>query len=240
MAVMGDITKGIQKMDLKAAGTSLDIDGHLRLLQQIHNRFKSLSCREPTCQARLSIGGATEHLKAWFPYAKGSQAMPVSAVLCNKCKKYTCVGCRQKPALGSKAITIRKSPEVTISNCCENGKIFGIWVLLSAFDESELLFQKQTIESTPSSYHRQPAFKGTGTGYASGRASTNRYQMWNPYAASGLSFPQHIGNNEMQDKVKTDVLRMLLPFLPSLNSKPVPELVALFRLSRLCCGVAEE
>jgi hypothetical protein len=64
MAVMGDITKGIQKMDLKAAGTSLDIDGHLRLLQQVHNRFKSLNCREPTCQARLSIGGATEHLKA--------------------------------------------------------------------------------------------------------------------------------------------------------------------------------
>lgn len=132
-----------------------------------------------------------------------------------------------------------EEPEVTISNCCENGKIFRIWVLLSAFDESELLFQKQTIESTPSSYHHQPAFKGTGTGYASGRAFTNRYQMWNPYAASDLSFPQLVGNDEMQDKVKTDVLQMLLPFLPSSNSKPVPELVALFRLSLLvdCAAV---
>lgn len=133
---MGDITKGIQKMDLKAAGTSLDIDCHLRLLQQVHNRLMSVRCREPTCQARLYIGGATENLKAWFQYATGPQPMPVSVVLCNKCKKYTCVDCRQKPALGSKAITIRKSPEVTISNCSENGKLFGIWVLLSAFDES--------------------------------------------------------------------------------------------------------
>jgi len=90
--------------------------------------------------------------------------MPLSAFLCNKCKKYTCVGCRQKLALGSKAITILKSPEVTISNCCENGKIFGIWVLLSAFDESELLFQKQTIESTPSSYHHQPLSKALELG----------------------------------------------------------------------------
>lgn len=84
-----------------------------------------------------------------------------------------------------------------------------------------------------------PAFKDTGTGYASGWALTNRYQMWNPYVALGLSVPQHVGNDEMQDKVNTDVLQMLLPFLPSSNSKPVPELVALFRLSLLidCAAV---
>jgi hypothetical protein len=52
MAGMEEITQGIQEMDLKTAVTSLDIDGNLRLLQQLHNHFKSLTCREPSCQAQ--------------------------------------------------------------------------------------------------------------------------------------------------------------------------------------------
>jgi hypothetical protein len=51
-----------------------------------------------------------------------------------------------------------------------------------------------------------------------------------------FSFSQRVGNDEKENKFKIDVLKMLLPFLPSLISKspqPAPELFAMFQLSLL-------
>jgi hypothetical protein len=227
MAGVGEITKGVHKMDLKIAGTSLDTEGNLRLLQQLYQRFNSLTCREPTCRARLSVRGAEYHIKAWIPLARGSQPTPISAVLCTKCRRYTCIGCRRKPALGSKSVTVHKEPEIKVKNCCEGGRLFGIWILLSAFDEAELPVQKQATQKAPKS--SGPPSAGKGTGYASGRGM----------AALHSSVQQQAGNDGKDDKPMTDILKILPPFLPSSSSKPAPELFAMFRLSLLIDRLAE-
>jgi hypothetical protein len=131
---------------------------------------------------------------------------------------------------------VQKNPEVTVTNCCENGKLFGIWALLSAFDEAELSVQKQTAQNASESYNHPIA--GKGTGYSTGRAAFpfNWRSLSDPYSTSHLSFSQQVGNDETEDKFKIDVLKMLPPFLPSSISKPpqpAPELFAMFRLSLL-------
>jgi hypothetical protein len=240
MAGVGEITKGVHKMDLKIAGTSLDTEGNLRLLQQLYQRFNSLTCREPTCRARLSVGGAEYHIKAWIPLARGSQPTPISAVLCTKCRRYTCIGCRRKPALGSKSVTVHNEPEIKVNNCCEGGRLFGIWILLSAFDEAELSVQKQATQKAPKS--SGPPSAGKGTGYTSGWGMGLRplqRSMWDQYSALDLSVQQQAGNDGKQDKSMTDILKILPPFLPSSSSKPAPELFAMFRLSLLIDRLAE-
>lgn len=130
-------TTSLMHLDLKTPGNP-DIDADLRLLQQLYQRFKALTCREPGCRAPLVIARANEHVDGWMPNAKGSQPIHLSAVLCKKCKKYTCVGCRKKPMPASKSIAIHTTPEVIIQSCCEAGNTFAIWALLSMFDEAEL------------------------------------------------------------------------------------------------------
>lgn len=114
--------------------------------------------------------------------------MPISAVFCEKCKKYTCIGCRDKPGLGSRGATVQKSPEITVNNCCENRKLFGIWALLSVFDETELSVQNQRIKNAPKGYSHSNA--GEGTGYASGWYFANRSSLGDPNPARDLSFSQ--------------------------------------------------
>jgi hypothetical protein len=227
-------------MDLNIAGTSLDTEGNLRLLQQLYQRFNSLACREPTCRARLSVGEAECHIKAWIPLARGSQPTPISAVLCTKCRRYTCIGCRRRPALGSKSVTVHEEPEIKVNNCCEGGWFFGIWILLSAFDEAELSVQKQATQKAPKS--SGPPSAGKGTRYASRLGmglNLLRRPMWDQYPAPDLSVQQQAGNDGKEDKPMTDILKILPPFLPSSSSKPAPELFAMFRLSLLIDRLAE-
>ena len=218
-----------QNLDAKIASIPLDIDGHLRLLQQICKRFNFLTCREPTCRAHLFIGGATDHIKSWMPFAKGSQSMPLSAVSCKKCQKQTCAGCGRKPMMGSKSVMIDKESGISVSACCEDGKLFSAWILLSAFDEVELAVQGQTSQK---SRGRSRPSAGKGTGYGSYRdnptfdgSSTRTYWIAEPI--------QYDGNDGKDDKPLGDILKILLPLLPSSKSNPAPELFAMLRLSLL-------
>lgn len=113
---------------------------------------------------------------------------------------------------------------------------------MSAFDGEELFVQKQTAENAPKSYNGPTADKGTG--YSTGRDAFrfNRRSLSDPYSTPDLSFSQQVRNDEKEDKFKTDVLKILPPFLLSSSSKPAqpaPELFAMFRLSLLIDCTAE-
>lgn len=170
MASLLDITKRVQKIDLTNTGTSRDVEANLQNLRLLHTYFKSLTCRE--CRTPLSIGRAKDHFSKWLPAAKGTQPAQIPAILCQKCKKYTCIGCRGKPVDGSKAITTLAG---TVNNCCDQGKLFGIWALLSTFDDAELSVQKSSTNKVQQSHRHLQA--GTGTGYNTGYVIYGRYTL---------------------------------------------------------------
>jgi hypothetical protein len=216
-----------QNLDAKVVSTPLDTDGNLRLLQQLDRRFQSVRCREPTCGADLSILGAMDHLMTWMPFARGSQPMPLSALLCKKCRKYTCVGCGEKPVTGSQSVTVDKKSGIMVSTCCENGKLFGAWILLSAFDEIELSVQGQKTQH-PQSRSRPSAGKGTGNG-RDDPLDFGASRQWGGEAP----IQKYKGNDGKDDQPIRDILKILPLFLPSPKSKPAPALVAMLRLSFL-------
>ena len=101
----------------------------------------------------------------------------------------------------------------------------------SAFDEVELAVQGKTSQN---SRGRSRPSAGQGTGYGSSRGnpaftgtSTRRY-----WGEDG-QVQKYDGNDGKDDEPITDVLKILLPLLPSSTTKPAPQLFAMLRLSLL-------
>ncbi len=215
-------------MDLEDAVAAQNIEANLRILQQLHRRFTSLTCREPTCQARLSIGRVKELVGDWLPHATGAQPAQISGILCKKCMKYTCIGCRGKPQLEPNS---NNTPIATVNHCCDQGRLFGIWALLSTFDEAALSVQKQAAEKVQTNYSHFPA--GKGTGYKAGRGLD--YFSWQ-IPIQSTTFRQQ---DEQTDKIMTQILQILTAYVPAskgtsnFDRKPPSEIYALCRLSLL-------
>jgi baculoviral IAP repeat-containing protein 6 len=144
----------------------------------------------------------------------------------------------QKPVTGSQSVTVDKKSGITVSACCENGKVFGAWILLSAFDEVELSVQGQTTQR-PQSRSRHSA--GKGTGYGRERPlDFGASRQWGGEAP----IQKYNGNDGKSDEPIRDILKILPPFLPSPKSKPAPALAAMirlsFRLDRLAALIAND
>ncbi|KAL9063136.1 MAG: hypothetical protein Q9157_008390, partial [Trypethelium eluteriae] len=71
--------------------------------------------------------------KSWF---EKKSIHSNSAVRCSKCAIYTCVGCGNAPQ--SKAISRTTSGDGSLGWCCDQGRLFIIWVLLCLFDQQYL------------------------------------------------------------------------------------------------------
>ncbi|PVH82811.1 hypothetical protein DL98DRAFT_652831 [Cadophora sp. DSE1049] len=81
-------------------------------------------------------------------------------ILCKRCKKYTCIGCRKEPSLEDQTVS---TPAAQVNNCCDRGRLFGIWVLLARFDELEVkLCRNATKQKQAKPAQHRP---GDGTGY---------------------------------------------------------------------------
>jgi hypothetical protein len=80
--------------------------------------------------------------------------------LCKRCKKYTCIGCRKEPSLEDQTVS---TPAAQVNNCCDRGRLFGIWVLLARFDELEVKLRRNATQQKQAkpAQHRP----GDGTGY---------------------------------------------------------------------------
>lgn len=213
--------------------SSEDIKGNMRLLQQLYSHFTKVTCR--SCRASLSIQVARKHLRQWLPSAKGSQPAQLSGILCQKCQKWTCIGCRGKPTLASKTIS---TPAAAINHCCDQGRLFGIYILLSRFDEVEFTLQSKAAGAPG---RRKPSRADKGTGYAEDSGSnygsdyslTSRNLNWHD-----TSKRPHQQDNETDD-LFTRMMQLLSAFIPITSSEskfdksPPAHLFSLFRMSLL-------
>jgi hypothetical protein len=109
------------------------VDPSIEHLQQLCAQF-SFTCIQ--CQAPLEV----EIEKQFESWRKGSQTIPpnsqLSSLHCSLHAEHsTCAGCGKVPVFNDNNIF---TPLGVINHCCNLGRLFGIWFLLSRFDEAQL------------------------------------------------------------------------------------------------------
>lgn len=213
-------------------GSSVD----LRLLRSIYSSFH-LDCRDAHCKAPIRVDDAKEHIETWLA---GAQRIPpasqLSGLSCSRCFQATCAGCGFEPTLGQENIFTSAG---VVNSCCSRGRLYSIWLLLSHFDEQELLAKK--VENRPrsakvkkpkSSYPYMPPgamAEANGIGYAGGWEAY--YDPHHTPAASPLVNPEE----ECPDDITTLTLKILTASIPSegISDTILDELTCLFRYSLL-------
>ncbi|KAE8449676.1 hypothetical protein EG329_007451 [Mollisiaceae sp. DMI_Dod_QoI] len=209
--------------------SSQDVEGNLRLIRKLYTKYHEVPCR--SCKAKVSCPSAKKHIREWIELAQGPQPAQISGVWCRSCKKWTCFGCRGKPTLGKNTTT---TPIASINHCCNQGRLFGIWILLARFDEVELQLQAKAAETARKNASR--IRRDTGIGYS--HDNSRPFFDWN----SSPSDPRQ--QDDLTDKLFTHLVQLLAAFLPdfrldsSFDRHPPPELFSLFRLSLLVDRVA--
>ncbi|KAF8864426.1 hypothetical protein BDZ45DRAFT_685202 [Acephala macrosclerotiorum] len=219
-----DVSKKFGLLSLRdsEAPSSRDVKENLRLLQNLHTKYHEID------------------------QAKGSQPAQISGIWCKKCQKFTCSGCRGKPKLGRKTIP---TPVAAINHCCDEGRLSGIYVLLSRFDEVELLLQQGAAEMARKNASRMTGDKGTGYSQDDMPYGYSYYQGNGYYRGSDRldwratpSDPQQ--QDDKADNMFMQLMVLLTAFIPEAMSKssfdksPPPGLLSIFRMSLLVDRVA--
>ncbi len=240
-------TLEVSKVD-GAQSPSKGDNADLQVIRSIYQRFH-LQCRNPQCQAPLFPSDAKVHIEAWLANARRiPPSSQISELTCGNCHLSICVGCGRQPDLSGNNIF---TPVGVVNHCCQEGKIFGIWLLLTWFDDEELARKKASSEKKlkPQPKHSQPGASGSsGIGYTSnGDGYWNAYDAWNGYSSAASS--QALMNaskdqdEESPDVLMTTILKLLIVFLPdaaeeSAAPSRAPEIRSLLRLSFLFDRVA--
>ena len=222
-SVFSDLIRNIPLSLFISSEAMSELEKDLNLLRKLHEHHTSLKCR--VCKTSLLFGTVESHFERWLSKAKGSSPAQISAILCKRCMKYTCIGCRKKPLLGNKTLS---TPAVQVNNCCGQGRLFGTWLILARFDEQEVkLRRKASKKKQVKPAQHQP---GDGIGY-------------NDDDSDELDSTFSIEDHRGESRVTTQILQILTAFLPSRESKatfdnqPPAELFALLRLGFLLSQV---
>jgi hypothetical protein len=144
-----------------AASKTVDQTNHLYELRQVYAKFH-FSCR--TCRASFSPQDLKSNVEAWFgPNSKNHipTSLCLSVFNCNACNTSTCAGCGCKPSNAN----IPATSSDTLSNCCEEGRLLGIWLTLCQFDDSELELQAQVSKAKAQNPKASKIAQDTGVGY---------------------------------------------------------------------------
>lgn len=216
------------------------------LLRSIFSKFTA-RCRAPDCSSSIGIANSERHIEIW---RNGAQKIPpttqISAVSCLKCHTYTCGGCGKEPTMGPDNIFTSCG---VVNLCCPEGRLYGIYILLSHFDYREVNAKALHIRNRSSSKSKKakasvPAHLAhlenvsNGIGYAGG---------WEPYYG-------HASNNtpaakfvdpelEKPDDLTVLTLKLITALLPDARSRDsnllCREILCLFRYSLLFDCLAE-
>lgn len=218
-----EITQGMQTTSIsRAGGSPYDVKLSLRQLGRLYSDFKLLSCR--TCKSPLRLGEIHQHARTWLNVVKSNPTRQVSAIYCEKCRSLTCIGCHGKPVLGKGNMS---TPIAVINHCCEQGRLFGIWIFLCIFDDNELLQQNRALGNAKKNENR--ARTDSGVGYSGD--SLSLYNM--------ATQPKSLSQDDNQRVFSTTTtLELLTAFLPLVTSNidfqwQLPKELFLFRLSFL-------
>lgn len=143
------------------------------------------------------------------------------------------MGCGLKPNKDGSSASAAAT-EDTLHNCCEQGKLFGIWMALCRFDEHELE-PKEKVESPKvkpkkSKYHKYGLSNGVGYDHGAEWPEDDGFLENNPAVASptvtlpaeASSTTKNQDDNNASDTYMIETLDLLTTMLltPSTSSGP--------------------
>ncbi|KAI9873636.1 MAG: hypothetical protein M1830_010767 [Pleopsidium flavum] len=184
----------------------------------------------------------------------------ICAIKCNRpaCGAFTCLGCGEKPSTGINTCEVE---DLLLDWCCDDGRIFAIWLFLARYDQVELQMQakhaaKVAEVQTKSGKVRETRDKGVG--YATYTREDERELMdaifSEEHRSEGITFagigPSMKGFRSADEKTDA-LLRQILSFLCKLlpcasneavsrfDNTPPTTLISVLQLSLLLDKLAE-
>lgn len=108
------------------------VESDISRVKHLYQRFH-FNCR--TCKAPLPFDDSKIDacVESWI---LGAKTIPpttqISAFECPKCSTATCVGCGGEPKIDKDGSYW--SPIGVVNNCCDLGRLWGVWLILRRFD----------------------------------------------------------------------------------------------------------
>lgn len=122
--------------------------------------------------------------------ATSKDGASICVVKCPSCSAETCVGCGETPVYSAP----KSVREYNMCWCCTNGRLFGIWVLLSRYDDVELHLQGQTKEALEQQKKEDAQ-------------NLWRKQQMSSFGPTGFGFPGGFGTPPMGPALGTGTIR---------------------------------
>lgn len=233
------------------------------MLQDFYARVVGTKCRK--CAAPIGTELQVKNIIGrWAEGAKVRAGGPCTVSICAlnctnpKCGAGTCLGCGEKPSTGGNAHQLEG---ITLDWCCDNGRLFAIWLFLARYDQVELQMQAKQAERIAEAQRKAKRSRGTqgkGVGYAEYGIEDQHELLQALYSEQhtpgGMTFAgsgQLMMDFRSADEKTDDLLRQILSFLcvllPSASAKegfkfneaPPKALKAMLQLSLLLDKLAE-
>lgn len=124
----------------------VNIERDIDRIQELYRRFH-FKCR--TCKAPLPFDEATtdKHIATWLV---GSKTIPpttqISTLKC-ECGASTCVGCGNEPVIHHDRSFW--TPLGVVNHCCDDGRLWGIWLILLRFDGQVVKLKEENKAAPP-------------------------------------------------------------------------------------------
>ncbi len=219
----------------RSAGTKgqhpQEIQESLELLHQFYVSFSRIKCRKCSSSvgAHLDIKDIIHKWREAKVKHGDSQIVSICAVQCTKptCGADTCLGCGEAPRTG---LNTREVEGTLLDWCCDNGRLFAIWLLLARYDRVELQEQAKHVERVAKAERKGKGSQGDhkkGIGYAAYTEADHkellRAMQYQRRDAGGLTFGEagtpvmnFKSTNERTDDSLRTILNFLSELLPSL------------------------
>jgi hypothetical protein len=152
----------------------------IRELRDIYSQFHFCCV---ACKEHFPVQEAKSNVEMWFAPTPSNDNGPASVCLsvidCQKCHAATCLGCGRKPSRIKAKVSTNSNP---LTNCCEKGRLFSIWVALCWFDNNELERQARASKTRKEQPKLTKHTRDKGVGY------DVRYD-WDDYSLSHALAP---------------------------------------------------
>ncbi|KAI9792941.1 MAG: hypothetical protein M1816_001263 [Peltula sp. TS41687] len=150
--------------------------------------------------------------------------------------------CGKKPVIGTNVVKLENG---NMDWCCDNGRLFAIWVLLARYDQVELRMQE--VEAKKAAEQQSHRTKDRGIGYVQ-KSGYDVFGMFNEatmYGAKSVKAIDFQSSDRLTDNVLGQILAFTTFVLPSrkrgssFDKSPPPAVNAALRLGLLIDKVAE-
>ncbi|KAI9845625.1 MAG: hypothetical protein M1837_004599 [Sclerophora amabilis] len=187
------------------------VDDNINTLRNFRSAVAAVYCRK--CKTPLASDLNVKGLCAtWSDATNNPDSSPASvcAISCPKpnCKTLTCLGCGGKPVTGINKV---KTGAGVLDWCCDDGRLFAVWLFSARYDQVELQMQaiaasKASSAASKASQSRLPSREQQ---FPPASATSPRYQVRSSSGAKQASTAEPKGTGYLGFEGYDDLVTML-------------------------------